>query len=249
MSLALNENSFTGFRERFEAEKAFDLLIDLIRYLNERFDISLGDIFFKHINMLETVAGDLSYAEFVNTIEDRDKRSFILLILQKTGSIQCERAELLINGKEAFGASYAYENDGVMISLRTHKDFFDKYVLCSKDNETAEVRNISDKQHIEEHADHIVVRIYVRNIKHGLRKYLRSGGETVSPMDLPDLTAQHVLNKAVVYENRLFGLHNDQIYCFERTIGCIYHGYRCDDLQKRQKEVILKEICLKACRD
>ena len=190
-----------------------------------------------------------SYKKFINCISDKDRQNLVLSLLgnTKTYILPENRILLYILGQASNGASFAFQNDEVMLSLCSYEIYNHDYVQCSTECEDKEIsiKNVSLKEHVFANADYIPIRIYERNPKHAKDEYIRSRGEEVSAMDLPDDIAQRVLNKAHVINNKLYGIYNDNFYEFKRTHKHIYHGYRIskDHMEKHLQLKILNGDC------
>ncbi|WP_026491187.1 hypothetical protein [Butyrivibrio sp. XPD2002] len=247
MSLVINELSLVGFADKYAFFIAIDMLDSIINELNNKFGIRIQDIFGKDINPLMLVTEELNYSQLLKEIPDRECRSRMFSLLVNTREYCDAKNALFVEGVEAKGASYAYFDNGVMVSLSSRELFNRELVDCyDSDNNICSVRNIAENAHIYEHANYIIVRVYQPNEKHREKEYIRSFGEEVSEMDLDDETAQQVLNKAIVLNDRLYGVYNGEIYEFRKTLNYIYHGYKLKDeiLDKHLKKRILECVNL-----
>lgn len=230
MSLAVNELSFKQkFSSIYDAQRAYEDLILLLKNLHDKYDVSIRDICVLSIGSEFDVTEDVKFRQFLNKyIRDRDHR--ILLLSLFTSVLQEYHFDevLFFNGELSEGASYVYSTKGVLISLQSLEIFKASLIdFCSGESEdkVISLRNIASKEQIDTHADYIVIRIYEPNPKHKSEGYFRSGSEYVSPMKLSKEEGQRVLNRAKEIKGKIYGVHDSSIYEFRRTLGCVYHGY------------------------
>ncbi len=97
--------------------------------------------------------------------------------------------------------------------------------------------------HLRFHRKALGIRIYEANIKKHKkeRENYYGRGKVASPMDLSDLEAQELLNRAIWIKNRLYARKGTHNYAFQHTGNCIYHGYIADDLGDDILSVLYRE--------
>ena len=228
MSLVLNELSVCQkFESVYDAKNSYMTLVDIVRSLKNDYGVPIKSIVSCLDNVDFEVTDGINFIQFLNKSLDKEYRGIVLSIINNLPHLEIRYTKKLnVDGVEAVGATYAYEAEGVLISLKSLPIFFDDYVLCDIDgySDVVSVRNISQKQHIFTHAESIVIRKFVPSPKHHKKPYYR-GGVIVSQMDISNEIAQEVLNKSTLVDGRLYGSLNDKIYEFRRTIGHYYHGF------------------------
>lgn len=243
MSLVINELSLKGFKDIYAFDSAVTALGKVLKELNDKFDIRIQDIYGKTLDKQLFVTNEKNFAQMIKEMKDNEYRRILLSLLTSLKKYDSCEKFLFIDEEKAEGAAYAYCENGVMISLKSRDDFCMENVDCTDVNgEIFPIRNTAEVAHIYSHADFVTVREYRPNDKHREKEYIRSSGESVSVMDLDNGTAQKVLNKAVMVNDRLYGLFNGSVYEFRKTIRHIYHGYKLKDdaLDKHLKKRIVE---------
>lgn len=244
MGLVLNELSFNEkIGNVDDAQKAISSFLYIVKILNEKYGISVSKIYSTRIDASTELVKGISYYRFMKEyMPSEEERQMLLLLLTKTMRLEETDSIDVSGGCSGIGLAYANNNDGVSLSLKSIPLFSSEYIHCYIKGKKLEVRNIAEEHHIVLHAENIIVRLYAPNEKHGKKEYYRDGGIYVSPMDLDDDTAQKVLNKAFIYDGKLYGTSGSSIYEFRQTIGCIYHGFNVTSaIDEKTKEKILLE--------
>ena len=243
MSLVINELSFIGCcKNQYDAEKAFSSLLEVLKVISEKYGIRIQDIYGKRIDISDNIAMGLPYSQFINMLSDRDSKSILLSLLGNTASFSLSYPNVYIDSRVAYGATFACDNDGVMLSLSSDNKFAKGNVSGVRNNIEVDIRNIAYTDHILEHAERITIRIYKANEKHGKKQYRRSGGKEVADMPLSAGEAQELLNHAVEYKGKLFAEKDGEFYEFPKSIGAYHHGFRRTDLTIDEKKGISKQI-------
>ena len=243
MSLVLNELSMLStFADKYKAKEAYDLLIGNLKILFYKYDISPKNIMVLGLCTDYEVVTGMSIKSFLNnSMKDKEDMRIILMLLNNSSNNASEKVDLTIANEKAYGASFARDNDGVMLSLNSKELFGNCWVKCKDNGTVVDIRNICQEEHMMIHADNIVIRRYEPNPKHRTNDYIREGGTIVSPMRLPSNEAQKVLNKAKIIDGCLYGVRGKEIYEFRKTIGFIFHGFEITDtIQEPLKKKVLK---------
>lgn len=242
MGIVINELSLQSFSDIHAAQKAICDLISVFVTLDSKYDIRISDIYGGPVYSSYQIVKGVPFIQFINNVLTKDQRMVILSAMQKTKKFSCEGIMLRYKGREAVGATYAFENDGVTLSLLSEADFGEEVIEYTKEGKNVIVRNAFCEKDIIKHAEYITVRIFEPNPKHGGKEYIRSNGELVSAMDLDNDLAQRVLNKAVCVNGEVFGVHDGEIYEFRRTLNHIFHGFKRRNIDDYEKNIILQEF-------
>lgn len=105
------------------------------------------------------------------------------------------------------------------------------------------IRNIADESHIFYYWEELGFRLYELNSKHGMREYIRAGGEMVGVAPESDELGQELLNKAIIYKGKLFSVDtekNDRIFEFRYSYANKYHAFVQENLTKEDRKRIIE---------
>ena len=243
MSLVINELSFKNYcKDFYDAERALKAFLCILTELHTKYSIRIQDIYGQRICKYDCIAAGLPYCKFFNQINDRDSLTLLKSLLMNTADFSYHGQEICIDSREAYGATYAYENEGVMLSLPSNVLFEAANVTGIKGNMNVDIRNIANVSQILANANNIVVRIYMASEKHGRKRYKRRGGKDVADMTLSNSEAQRLLNQVVEYKGKLYAEKEGEFYEFMRSMGAYFHGFRRTDLTEDEKKGILKKM-------
>lgn len=235
MGVIVNQRSFkTTMDNEYIAKDKYRQLVLLIKMLEDQFEIGINRFESFRWDQFEEVIPGYSLKKFLNLLGVEEKR-VVLALLNNTGTVN-RVDEVYTDYPEAF---YAYACKGVLLSVESSEDYSGDSVDFHVDSKVYQAKNMSKNTHIRKHADFIPARKYEANPKHKMESYTRNKGVRVAPMDLDDVTAQHVLNFSIWLDSRLFGVYNDMIYEFKRTHGYVYHGYRNDYLTEDMRKKVV----------
>lgn len=145
--------------------------------------------------------------------------------------------KFLKDQKESSQCGYAYEENKILFSFQTKKEFSEsvvrgRYTCDDKNYVDVQIDNIAKEEHLNIHWDKLESRIYNPSPKH---KVDYGWG---SDMDLDDDEAQFVLSKAVAAENNgkhLIAKYKGTYYSFRCHWKNEYHGYQDNTMPEHMK--------------
>lgn len=186
------------------------------------------------------LAPNLLLQQIVQRIASREDRRYLMSLLTNRDTIpEQENAEpFCFDGKVSVICACAKEN--IVISLISSPLFSQPVLTRCCGDITLSLRNLSKDAHIRQYESHLGIRHYRANaVKHKTGRVNPYGkGKQASPMDLDSETAQQLLNRAIVANNRLYAKKNGKIYAFMKESPCVYHGYIDDETP----EFVRKEL-------
>lgn len=204
-----------------------DLKSDRIKNVR---NIVNGDIDRNH-----EIAPNYKWIQLLQDFREKEDQRLLLTVLQASDSFDGESKEtelFWMSGKSSRLCAYAYENDGICISLKSWDECKGKQLEGKIGGRDVQIKNIAEKQHVDtEYAIELGIRIYKYNPKHGLTPYMRKGMD-VSVMDLDDTEAQAVLNTAKEINGCYYAKYHGKYYQFPNTRLNIYHGFRNDKISE-----------------
>lgn len=242
MRVIINDISFEyKFSSKEAAVSAFHKLLDICKELMKQRVRRVQEIYADKIDVHIEAAENYKIIQLVQEFKDREDRSRLLGILLNSPTYHEVDKVVYIDGKISKAGAAAYEG-GILISLASSIIFETEKIKGVHESTEIEIDNLSQMEHIKSHSDKLGIRYFEPNKKHGSKEYIRSGGVTVSEMDLPDDVAQAVLDHAIEINGHLYGYYNEKFYEFKRTEKNIYHGYRNKGLSKALKIRIREQI-------
>ena len=230
MQLVMNDISFNYmFGSKDLAMEAVREWLETYRDLRSDRIKNVKNIMMGNINRDFEIAPNYKWIQLLQDFREKEDQRLLLTILQSSDTFDEENRDIepfWMMGKSSGLCAYAYENDGICISLRSWDECKGKRLEGKIGDKDVYIKNIAERQHIDtEYAGELGIRIYKLNPKHGLSTYMRNGVE-VSVMDLDDEEAQAVLNMAV------------EINQLPNTRSNIYHGFRNDKISEDIKRKI-----------
>ncbi len=216
--------------------------LDICRRLESIEITQIEKIKIGEIDPLIEIAPNYKLIQLIKEFKDQEEKSMLLSILVNRPT--CEKKEVMceIDGKVSFICEQGIDN--FLISLLSNQ-IFEKPQLDVKIGEsTIEIRNLSKTEHMDYYRNELGIRRYVANDKkHKFDRENSYGkGKVGSRMDLRDVEAQNLLNRAINIKGRLYAKKDGYYYAFQNERDIDYHGYRADDLGEDIKKVLDKNF-------
>lgn len=229
MIAAINDLSFQY--QMSSLEEAIDCLkkfLDLCKEIEKGHMTNVEKIVIaRNYEYVSPLAPNLVLQQVIKRITPRDdqRRLMSLLTRRDTMPEQTDIVPFCLDGKESVLCAQA-KND-MLISLLSNPIFETAVLTGTCGNISTTIRNLSQMEHIEVHKEPLGIRRYHANaIKHKADRINMYGkGRQASPMDLDDLAAQQLLNRAIWIGHRLYAKKNGKVYAFMAESPCVYHGY------------------------
>ncbi len=233
MKVIVNDLSFQYMI--YSQEEALSRCMDFIRICHEMESGRLKNveklILVDKINVQYEIAPGCSFMKLLQQVLPREERGYLLsVLLNRESSEEIPEETFVCDGKESRACSVA-RNEAV-ISLMSSEIFSKSSIWGKIGSEQVSLKNIGRDEHILEHRQILGKRIYHANSgKHKKERWNSYGkGKTASPMDLDDDEAQRLLDRAVEYKGRLYGMYRGKYYSFQKEQDVYYHGYINNEL-------------------
>ena len=233
MQVGVNDLSFQyQFFDKTVAIHAIIAFVELCRYLESDKAHSVCKIVTDKIQKDLVILPDVTFISLIQHLP-KDVRSYLLSVLvNRAYPDEIDGiAPFLLDGKESYICNKL--KDGIFVSLLSN-EAFSKHVFYGIINQTkVAIRNISSMQHIKQsYARELGLRVYKANDKKHKKDKENAYGKNrfASRMDLDDVQAQMLLDKAILVKGRLYARKSNINYAFQNERECVYHGYQCADL-------------------
>lgn len=194
------------------------------------------------IDVQREISPGYKLIQLIQEFREREERSLLISVLTNRGTYKSEEnavCKILDEESNICGAAV----DNFLVSLRSHPVFDKAVVEAEIESNCYELRNLSQKEHLDFYRKELGRRRYIANdIKHKFGRENPYGkGKIASRMDLHKEDAQELLNRAAEIDGRLYAKKDGFYYAFQNERDIDYHGYRADDLAdgiKRQLDKI-----------
>lgn len=250
MKVAINDISFlNGFAVIGDAKKALQQFARAaFRLRDERVsnvDTSIDIVNSSAVNKNLELAPQYSLIKALNDIrsDNMEQYLWVLQILTMVGEDVEENAEEF--GVSGYRSRHCakYKND-FLLSIVSDKVFAQNVVKGVLDHGTeCVIKNIADERHIELYWEELGFRLYELNPKHGMREYIRPGGEKVGIAPENDELGQRLLNQVIKYKGKLLSVdweRNSRIFEFRHSYANKFHGFLQEDLMENDKKRIIE---------
>lgn len=203
MRVAVNDISFLmGFKGAYEARKALIKFANVALCLKDErvsgVDAAIDIVNSYKVNKSLELAAQYTLIQALNDIKSENMEQYlcILQILTMVG----EEAEDSLEEFDLFGyrsRHCARHRKDFLLSIISDEIFAKETVQGTlNEKEYCEIRNIADEKHIGLYWEELGFRLYELNPKHGMREYVRAGGEKVGIAPESDELGQDLLNRA-----------------------------------------------------
>lgn len=250
MRVAINDISFfKGLKEphmvrealiRF-ANVALRLREDRVSNVNAAVDIVNSS----EVNKNLELAPQYLLIQALNDIksESMEQYLWILQILTMVGEEEEAGLDEFCLAGYRFNHCARYRND-FLLSIVSDEIFAGRVVQGKLNDEIdCEIRNIADEGHIDLYWEELGFRLYEINPKHGVREYIRAGGERVGIAPESDELGQCLLNHVIKYKGKLFSVDvekNNRIFEFRHSYANKFHGFLQENLSEDDRRKIIE---------
>lgn len=230
MVAAINDLSFDEkFSNKNEAVQKVRQWMNICKKIEANETTEIEDIYSVMLNTSAEIAPGYPLIQLVKEFETRDERRYLIHLLTNLNQPENMPEEpFYINGKCSFICSWA--RDAIVVSLESNVMFGQSILDGTIEQENVLIKNISKQEHISLYEEFLGIRYYEANKKHRKQLYWDAAGRQVDAMDLNDVEAQELLNRAVKIEGKLYGKRKEQYYCFQRHHNNYYHAYQNNEL-------------------
>lgn len=249
MKVAVNDISFlNGFAKISAARKALIQFAKVALQLRDErvsnVDTSIDIVNSYRVNKSLELAPQYPLIRALNDIRSNSMESYLLILQILTMVGEETEDDLEEFGLLGYWSKHCakHKNDFVL-SIVSDKLFAQKTIEGTLNDGTGcVIRNIADKSHIDLYWEELGFRLYEINPKHGMREYIRSGGEKVGIAPESDELGQQLLNRAIKYKGKLFSVdmeRNDRIFEFRRSYANKFHGFLQEDLTEDDEKRVI----------
>ena len=244
MDIAINDISFMYKMSSLEeAKSALLKLENVTTYLKSdsvtKVRYIMNDDY--KVNAATLMTDSHSLSAIIQSIQDIETKRRLIDLLVNCNTVHATDIPVVtIEGNKSELCSLF--KDSFVVSLCSNKLFVKNVLDAIYEDAKIQIRNISDRTHVDYYRSELGIRVYEKNPKHSTKEYTRSGGENVSIMPLEDDIAQKVLNRAIEIDGKLYGMLEGEFYEFPRTRDNIFHGFQRMDLDVHIKQEIQRKI-------
>lgn len=230
MIVAINDLSFNrNFSNKNEAINKVHQWMDICKEIESQETTAVEKLYSVMLNTSAEIAPDYPLIDLVKEFETRDERRYLLHLLTNLSQPEnMPQDPFCLKGECSYICSWAKE-EGI-VSLESDPLFGESILEGKVKQEKVSIKNISKQEHIRLYEEFLGIRHYEANKKHRKQPYIDAAGRYVAAMDLSDLEAQELLNRAVEIEGNIYGKRNGQYYSFQRHHDNYYHGYQNNNL-------------------
>lgn len=230
MMAAINDLSLKStFSSKNEAIKKVRQWMDICKKIESQETTAVEKIYSVMLNTSAEIAPDYPFIQLVREFETRDEQRYLIHLLTNLSYPENMPQDPFFL-KEECSYICAWATEGVVISVESAPLFGDPVLEGTVKQERILIKNISNQEHIRLYEGFLGIRHYEANKKHGKKPYTDAAGRYVDAMDLSDMEAQELLNRAVEIDGKIYGKRNGQYYSFQRHHDNYYHGYQNDNL-------------------
>lgn len=227
MRVVLNDIAFEySLYERDKAIRAVHDFISLCGFLESERCHNVNRIIMTTIDSSKALYLGGSLYKIVQEIKDKDKRSYLLsLLTNRESSDISSGTPFIFDGHLSHLCATAI--GGCIVSILTNS-VFDEPTICGEiNNRKVKLNNLATQDHVIHHGALLGLRIYEANSEKHKKDHDNpyGKGKVGSPMDLDDMEAQMLLDKAIVVNSRLYARKGNNYYAFQNTHNFTYHGY------------------------
>ena len=225
------------------AEQGMNQFLDICKQIETNEITNVHEIRTGLIDTQVIIAPSYKLIQLLQGFREREERTLLISILTNRGTYKTDEGDTCeINGKTSYVCAQGIDN--FLISLLSNCVFASPILEGIIKGEKVEIRNLSQKEHIDFYRNELGIRKYVANDKkHKFdRENFYGKGKVGSRMDLDDEEAQELLNKAIYIKGRLYGKKNGAYYAFQKERDVYYHAYRADDLGEDKKNILDKNF-------
>ena len=250
MEVAINDISFlNGFAEIAVARRALIQFGEAALRLRDdrvsKVDTNVDIVNNYKVNKSLKLAPQYTLIKALNDIRSVNMERYlcILQILTMVGEeAENDPDEFCFSGYRS--KHCARYKKGFLLSIVSDSAFAQKTIRGAlRDGTECVIRNIALEEHIDFYWEELGFRLYELNPKHGMREYIRAGGEKVGIAPESDEKGQFLLNQAIEYKGKLFAVDrdkNNRIFEFRYSYANKYHGFLQEDLVENDRKRIVE---------